>query len=217
MNTNLIYYGRETPLPERIPLRAGPLTMIYENGDLRYVRLGNKLLLLRIYSAARDRHWGTAPAVLSDVEMKIAADHFFINYVCHNKYNDIDFVWQGAISGGADGTVRFSMDGVAQTGFMRNRLGFCVLHPMQLAGGKARITHVDGSTELVVFPRAIAPQMRVNGLLRPVSHFEEMRGLAHEVQPGCGPRSNLRAISLRPKISAIGRMPHSKPIAHPCV
>src|SRR5690606_32993794 len=38
--TQVIHYGEEKPLPKAIPLRAGPLTMIYEAGDLRYIKLG---------------------------------------------------------------------------------------------------------------------------------------------------------------------------------
>ena len=32
---NVLYYGQEAPLPARTALRAGPLSLIYENGDLR--------------------------------------------------------------------------------------------------------------------------------------------------------------------------------------
>ena len=34
---NVLYYGKEDPLPEQKELRAGPLSLIYEAGDLRYV------------------------------------------------------------------------------------------------------------------------------------------------------------------------------------
>lgn len=169
---------------ERIPLRAGPLSMIFENGDLRYIRLGEKMLILRIYSAARDRRWGTAPAILSDLQMQIEDDHFAIRYTCENRYDDIDFIWQGAMDGAADGTLRFSMDGVARASFMRNRLGFCVLHPMQLAGDVARVTHVDGSVEETTFPRLIEPQRVIDGALQPMPVFNEMRAVSQLVRPG---------------------------------
>ena len=38
--TNILRYGKETPLPEQIPLRAGMLTMVYEDGDLRSIKYG---------------------------------------------------------------------------------------------------------------------------------------------------------------------------------
>jgi hypothetical protein len=38
----VLYYGKEEALPEQVPLRAGPLTMVYEAGDLRYIKLGDR-------------------------------------------------------------------------------------------------------------------------------------------------------------------------------
>ena len=39
--TRVLYYGKDEPLPERLPLRAGPLTLVWENGDLRYIKMGD--------------------------------------------------------------------------------------------------------------------------------------------------------------------------------
>ena len=59
---------------EPIELHAGPLTMLYEAGDLRYVRLGELELVRRIYFAARDRNWGTAPNEFSRPQLDQRAD-----------------------------------------------------------------------------------------------------------------------------------------------
>jgi hypothetical protein len=184
LTQRILLYGKDEPLPEPIPLRAGPLTMVYENGDLRYIRLGNKEVIRRIYAAARDRGWGTAPNVLRDVHMDVHEDAFVIAYTCENKLNDIDFVWQGCIVGQANGTLECTFDGVARAAFLRNRLGYCALHPMGVAGAKARIEKVDGSVVASAFPKRIAPQAILNGIIKPVSPFDEMRAVAHEVQPG---------------------------------
>lgn len=165
-------------------LRAGPLHMRYDNGDLRHVTLNGSIVLLRVYVAARDRVWGTASATRSDVSMDIGADRFAIRYICRNQLKDIDFVWQALLQGDPDGTLRFSMDGVAQRTFQRARLGFCVLHPMRLAGAPARITHIDGSVSTLPFPRRIAPQAVIDGVIKPVPGFEEMRAIAHQAAPG---------------------------------
>lgn len=68
LTTNIVRYGSDEPLAEQIPLRAGPLTLIYEAGDVRYLKLGNREILRRIYVAVRDRNWGTIPPRLSNVE-----------------------------------------------------------------------------------------------------------------------------------------------------
>lgn len=182
--TNVLYYGKETPLPEQLPLRAGPLTMIYENGDLRYIKLGEKELVRRLYVAIRDRNWGTAANVLSNVQMHIGTDSFQISYECTNKQLDIDFVWHGELRGDANGVITCTMNGTARSTFLRNRIGFCLLHPSTIAGANAQIEYVDGANEASVFPVHIAPQHVINGEIKPVAPFNEMRAVAHEIVPG---------------------------------
>ncbi len=184
LSTNILYYGKENALPEQIPLRAGPLTMIYENGDLRYIKLGEKEIVRRLYVAIRDRNWSTAANVLSDVQMQIDDDAFHISYTCTNRLGDIDFVWQGDLRGNADGLITCTLDGTARSTFLRNRIGFCLLHSSAIAGATAQIEHVDGSTEESVFPIHIAPQHVINGEIKPVAPFNEMRAVAHEIVPG---------------------------------
>ena len=180
---NVLYYGQEEALPEVIPLRAGPLSLAYENGDLRYIRLGTREVLRRVYAAVRDRNWGTVQPRLSNVKLNIQPDSFHITYDVECRQGDIDFFWQGAITGEADGAITFKMEGEARSTFLRNRLGFCILHPMECAGAAARIEHVDGSEEESRFPVHIAPQYVRDGRIHPVYPFAEMRALAHQVTP----------------------------------
>lgn len=182
--TTVLYYGKETPLPEQIPLRAGPLSMIYENGDLRYIKLGEKEIVRRLYVAIRDRNWGTAANVLSNVQMHLEDNAFQISYDCTNKILDIDFVWHGELRGDATGMITCSLNGKAQSTFLRNRIGFCLLHPSALAGANAQIEHVDEYSEASVFPIHIAQQHVINGEIKPVAPFNEMRAVAHEIVPG---------------------------------
>ena len=184
LSTNVLYYGKADPLPEQIALRAGPLTMLYENGDLRYLKLGEHEIVRRLYVAIRDRNWNTAANQLSAVQMAIADDHFQISYTCTNQLADIDFVWQGTLIGAADGTITCTLAGQARSTFQRNRIGFCLLHPPSIAGAKARISHVDGNRQEHHFPVHIAPQLIIDGIIKPVSPFDEMRAVAHEVVPG---------------------------------
>jgi hypothetical protein len=179
----VLYYGVDEPLPAQIPLRAGPLSLIYENGDLRYIKLGTEEIVRRIYVAVRDRNWGTIANRLSNVEMQIGETDFVIRYDVDNREGDIDFAWKGEITGSADGVIHFQMEGMARSTFTRNRIGFCVLHPASCAGARARILHVDGSSEESQFPLLIAPQHIVDGVIKPVAPFEEMAALAHEVAP----------------------------------
>jgi len=171
----VLYYGRDKPLPERLHLRAGPLRLVFDDGDLRYVRLGDREVLRRVYAAVRDRNWDTVLPVMSNLHAEVGADSFRITYNAEHRQHDLDFRWKGTISGDARGIVTFEMDGRAHTSFLRNRIGFCVLHPMrECAGARCEVEKADGSTEASEFPRYISPHQP----------FMDMRSISHEVTPG---------------------------------
>jgi hypothetical protein len=90
-----------------------------------------------------------------------------------HRQGGIDFRWHGEIKGESDGTITFTMDGVAHSTFMRNRIGFCVLHPASCAGARCRVETVGGTIQESQLPRFIQPD----------APFEDMKSIAHEVQP----------------------------------
>lgn len=182
-STNLLYYGNTQPLPRQVPLNAGPLTLIYEAGDLRYIRLGGVEILRRVYSAVRDHIWGTIPPNFTNEHIDSKPDSFSIRYDVTNRQNEINFSWQGMIKGEPDGTITFTMCGKARSTFRSNRIGFCVLHPMACAGLPVKIEHVDGSTEESHFPTTIAPQLVRDGHSWPVAPFDNLRALSHQAFP----------------------------------
>ena len=179
-----LHCGKDEPLPEQTQLRAGPLSMIFEAGDLRYIRFGKHEILRRVYVAVRDHNWDTILPQLSNVQIEHDSDAFHITYDVKNKGANVDFFWQGTIAGDADGTITFSMDGEALSTFRRNRIGFCVLHPMGCAGIPCRIEKVDGAVEESAFPITIAPQLLIDGEIKPVTPFNNMRSVRYEVTSG---------------------------------
>ena len=180
----VLYYGKDEPLPEGTQLCAGPLSMIFEAGDLRYIRFDDHEILRRVYVAVRDHNWDTILPKLSNVQIEREGDAFRITYDVENKDGEVNFFWQGTITGDADGTITFSMDGEARSTFRRNRIGFCVLHPMGLAGLPCRIEKVDGAVEESVYPISIAPQHLIDGEIKPVAPFNNMRAVSYEVTAG---------------------------------
>jgi hypothetical protein len=156
------------------PLRAGPISLLFSNGDLRQLRVNGVEIVQRIYMAVRDKDWGTAPVALHDLVIDDHGDHFRITFTAVNRQNDIGFTWQGVVQGDADGTIHFTMDGRADTTFLRNRLGFCVLHPASAAGSPATLTHSDGSKSSSQFPLLISPHQP----------FMDLRAITHEFAPG---------------------------------
>lgn len=166
-------YGKDEPLPRRYELRAGPLTAILEGGDLRYVTLGNDTIVLRLYAAIRDRNWNTIEPKHLAYEIDRNDDSFTVRFVAENVAGDVDFQWDGLITGSADGTITATMDGFARGDFLKNRIGWCVLHPMSLAGVAATVETPDGTVD-GLFPDLISPHQP----------FIDMASIAHEVPSG---------------------------------
>ncbi len=172
-----LWHGGPDPLPDRIALRAGPLTLTLEDGDLRGIRLGPREIVRRIYGAVRDEHWGTIPPRLSQVSLEAGLDHFRLTYVADHRERDVHFTWTAEVEGTPDGTLRFRLDGTARSTFRRNRIGLCVLHPIRgAAGSRVRATLTDGTRRDLVFPLTVATE-------QPMAGFRDLAGLAHEVEP----------------------------------
>ena len=173
--------GEPKPPSSLVELRAGPLRLDYDpaGGRLRRFMLGEKEVLRGIYFAVRDRNWGTVAGVLRERQRHIGADAFRIELEGEHREDEIHFFWHGVIEGRADGTVRFRCDGEALSRFLRNRIGFCVLHPIrECAGARARQIRTMSEVIACHLPRTIEPQVFGQ------ASFRDLRGLAHEIEPG---------------------------------
>lgn len=163
--------------PERMALRAGPLSAVFEAGTLRYLRWGEHEVVRGIYAAVRDLSWGTILGVLHDVQVDVEDDHFHITFTSEHRGNDgedkIAYTWRGTIIGTKEGEITFSFDGEAGSSFKRNRIGFCILHPMSVAGARCTVEQVDGQWIEGEFPRLISPHQP----------FLNIRAITHEVTP----------------------------------
>lgn len=157
LSKNVYLYGSESLLPQQFNLRAGPLEMLFEMGNLRYVKWGETELLRMIYAAVRDHNWGTVTPQISHEQINISEKSFAIAYDCTYLKDDIHFFAHYTISGDEAGKVAFSMSGEALSSFKKNRIGFCILHPASAAGLACRITTPDGQENEGKFPKYISP------------------------------------------------------------
>ena len=167
--------GADASVP--IQLQAGPLEMVFEPGEafLRYVRFGSREVLRGVYAAVRDQNWGTVKPDVRNLRVEKGLDSFQVSFDVECKEGDIDFAWSGRLIGTADGTVIYEFDGLARSTFLRNRIGFCVLHPIEPCAGKpCTVRKADGTTISGRFPQWISPHQP----------FKEMRGITHTVLPG---------------------------------
>jgi hypothetical protein len=171
----VLHTGTEEPLRETRELQAGPLSVLYEDGGLRYVRWGSREILRRIYVAVRDHNWGTVPTSVSDLRVSAGSDTFDVSFTADCRRGGIHFSWKGTIRGDAKGTITFSMDGEAKTTFFRNRIGFCVLHPVKECAGRPCVAErTSGAVTKGGFPRYVWAQQP----------FLDLKAISHEVAPG---------------------------------
>ena len=156
-------------------LTAGPISVTYDSGTLRYIRCGGVEVLRQIYVALRDSRWGTIPGRVSDESIAQGVDWFRIEFTATHRQGEIEFAWDGLIEGRQDGTIRFAMSGGAASSFLANRIGFCVLHSIDgCAGRDCTVEHTSGIRECTRFPELVSPHQP----------FFDVRAISHEVLPG---------------------------------
>ena len=158
-------------------LRAGPVTLEFEPelAFVRYIKLGDAEILRGLYSAVRDSVWLTVLPKVTNIALDQKATSFRLTFDADCTQGPISFVWRGVITGDDRGTIRFAMDGEARTTFQRNRIGFCVLHPLTECAGKAYSAEkADGTRVKGEFPKNISPHQPV----------KDLKAITHSVAPG---------------------------------
>ena len=141
-------------------LAAGDLTLEYEPGKLRYLRLGDTELLRMMYFAVRDADWDTLPLSCNQEHLEIADGGFGLSFKAVSLENaEPIVVWNVTIRGNKDNRVSFSIAGTFVREYVSNRAGFCVLHPLAGVVGQSFVaTSPQGMQKIGSFPRLIAPQ-----------------------------------------------------------
>jgi hypothetical protein len=165
-----IRFGSTQALPEKKILRAGPVTVLLENGELRYIKLAEKEIIRGIYAAVRDENWGTVIPIFEKYEVEQSENTFLVHFIAHHKSPKADFTWKGKIKGKENGEIIYEMVGNVNNDFLKNRIGFCVLHPMELAGTPVTVGTPDGEI-IGNFPTNISPHQP----------FKEMTSIRHFV------------------------------------
>ncbi|HEX7900316.1 MAG TPA: hypothetical protein VF950_21290 [Planctomycetota bacterium] len=142
-------------------LRAGAMSaLLDDDGGLRRVSVGGLEILRRVHGAVRDRNWDTLAPRMERLEARDGMEVDF-DVLCG------PFAWRGTIRG--DGrSLTYAMDGEARSTFLRNRIGLCVLHPVQ--EGPCEVEHTDGSRESSRFPERISPHPPFKNV-RALTHF----------------------------------------------
>ena len=168
-------YGTDEPVPPPRLLRAGKLTAELEGGNLRYIRFDGAEVLRAISFIVRDKDWGTYNPVITNLQIDESDDRFLVTLSAVTSDAEQSFAYEARIEGHSDGTLCFNGRGSSTSGFLTNRTGFVVLHPIDgIAGMPVQITHTDGRVVASAFPE------RIN----PVQPMSDLRMLAHMTPTG---------------------------------
>jgi D-apionolactonase len=150
-------------------LKAGPLRAVYSQGELRDVCWNDQPLLSRLYAAVRDASWATLEGTV--VEEQIAPER--ITFTMRHTH----VIWDGTIELLPEGGLTFTFAGKVVQEFRRNRIGFCLLHPLSVQGSLCQLEHTDGTRSEAAFPVRVSPD-------QPVGAFARMQALTQTLPDG---------------------------------
>lgn len=158
--------GDHNCIQHPVPLRAGLLSMLLENGSLRYIETGKTEIIRMIYPAVRDCEWLTVEPEITYTRQDIYSDSFLIEFVALYRSERVSYKAAYSYEGKSDSSLILRMEGEALDSFERNRIGFCILHPAaSYAGIKCELTHSSGKIEECSFPELISPTQVFSDIL----------------------------------------------------
>jgi hypothetical protein len=155
-------------------LATNELTCIFETdtGFLRKIARGETEIVRAIYAAVRDENWNTVEPSIEVLSVHIEENEFQVDFYVLCQSAGICFCWSGSIE--AHGPkLTFTFQGEARSTFRKNRIGFCVLHPIrECAGLPCLIQDTGGKWSEALFPEYISPH-------QPFRDFRELRWSPH--------------------------------------
>ena len=166
--------GTEHVDPPTADARAGPLRAEFDNGALRYIRVGGVEVLRAIAFLVRDENWGTFSPEITQPQHRRNPALFRSAIAAAVPTQRAS--WSTRRRSPVGATARFPSRSVAEpkTDVLTNRTGFIVLHPVEgVAGHPVKVLHVDGREQRSTFPETIDPRCP----------FKDVRALSHEIAP----------------------------------
>jgi len=158
-----LLYGEQRKEPYVARVKAGPVRMKFQDGELRYLKVGEKEVIRRIYFAVRDGRWDTVMPEFTKMEIKQEEGGFRVNMAGRCRNDIADFTFNGTITGKPDGTITFDVSGRAGMEFRSYRVGICVLYGAEsLAGQKYEVVGPDGTVTEGTFPRYVSRSLLAN-------------------------------------------------------
>ncbi|HEY4351235.1 MAG TPA: hypothetical protein VGN31_08400 [Paraburkholderia sp.] len=142
---------------EPVRLAAGPLSVEFDGGGLRYVCYGGVEVIRAISFLARDENWGTHALKLDDVQIEQRDDAFEVRFRGTCGPGGTELQLDASIVGSANGQLEFNAHATLAGDLLTNRTGFVVLHPLDVSGKPVVVETVDGQRTSTRFPEKIDP------------------------------------------------------------
>jgi hypothetical protein len=180
----LALYGCDEPLPQRLTLRAGPLSFELVGGRFGPVYAHGHEVWHGLAFLFRDVGWGTPEPVFEVLSHDIEGEGFVLRLRGHIPCAPEDVVGQPAegacigldlqVRGDADGRLHGVAQATPSHDLLSNRCGWVLMHPMSAAGGAVEVLHVDGRISRSSLPQEVPAW----------PPFMAVRSLRHEYAPG---------------------------------
>ncbi len=157
MNPETISYGSGETKVEVKTYKVGKLEFDYIDGKFHNIRLGDTVLINWLYPAVRDRNWGTVSSKITEQSFAVNDNSAEIVFTCFYSDGDIKFRARNRLII-KNNKLTYSFDGVAQSTFLKNRIGINVLLPIApCKGQQCTIEHPNGDMNTALFPELISP------------------------------------------------------------
>ena len=145
-----------------------------ETGFLRKIARGEAEIVRAVYAAVRDENWNTIEPSIEVRNVHVEENGFQVDFDVSCQSAGICFCWSGSIE--AHGPkLTFTFQGEARSSFRKNRIGFCVLHPIrECAGLPCLVQDTRGEWSEAFFPQYISPHQP----------FKDFQGLRWSPRPG---------------------------------
>lgn len=177
-------YGCNEPLPQRTPLRCGPLTLERVGGRFGPIHADGHEVWHGAAFLFRDAGWGTPEPVFDDVRLHSQGQAFeleLLGYipcaasdVAGEPAHDARILLRLQVQGNAAGELCWHAQATPTHDLLANRCGWVLMHPMSVAGGAVEIEHVDGRISQSTWPVEVAAW----------PPFIGVRGVRHAYAPG---------------------------------
>lgn len=151
-------------------IAIGEVRGLLVGGDIRYVSIGGRPLVERLYGAVRDDAWNTVPYELIGRSVAWARDRWTLRFgKWHvSRAAGIDFRWYGHCVIHSDGTVMYTMRGTALKTFRYNKIGLNCHLPLGTFLGKEFSARGPRGDAAGTLPTAITPQYHDGLRLTPI-------------------------------------------------